>query len=59
MAPQSQPVSAAAPSAAGELAAAALLATLARDAGKPLIFRYEGRDVRYAQAQSGRTAECA
>ena len=44
MAPQSQPVSAAAPS-AGEIAAADLLATLAREAGKPLIFSYEGRDV--------------
>jgi Family of unknown function (DUF6428) len=40
MVPQSQPVSA-----SGEMAAADLLATLARNAGKPLIFRYEGRDV--------------
>jgi hypothetical protein len=44
MAPQSQPVSAAAPP-ADEIAAADLLAMLARDADKPLIFRYEGRDV--------------
>jgi hypothetical protein len=40
MVPQSQPVSA-----AEEITAAGLLATLAPDAGKPLIFRYEGRDV--------------
>jgi hypothetical protein len=45
MAPQSQSVSAAVPPAAGEIAAADLLAMLARDADKPLIFRYEGRDV--------------
>lgn len=44
MAPQSQRVSAAIP-AADELAAADLLATLAPDAGKPLIFRCDGRDV--------------
>jgi hypothetical protein len=40
MVPQSQPVSA-----AGEITAAGLMATLAPDAGKPLIFRYDGRDV--------------
>jgi hypothetical protein len=40
MAPQSQSVSA-----PGEIAAADLLATLARHAGRPLIFSYEGRDV--------------
>jgi hypothetical protein len=40
MLPQSQPVSA-----AEDITAAGLLATLAPDAGKPLIFRYEGRDV--------------
>jgi hypothetical protein len=40
MAPQSQSVSA-----PGEIAAADLLATLARHASRPLIFSYEGRDV--------------
>src|ERR1051325_1791800 len=40
MVPQSQPVSA-----AGEITAAGLMATLAPNAGKPLIFRYDGRDV--------------
>jgi hypothetical protein len=45
MVPQSQPVSAAMASAGREIAAADLLATLARNAGKPLVFRYEGRDV--------------
>ena len=44
MVPQSQPVSAATPS-AGEITAADLLAALAPDGGKPLIFRYAGRDV--------------
>lgn len=45
MASQSQSVSAAVPPAAGEIAAAELLATLAGAADKPLIFRYDGRDV--------------
>jgi hypothetical protein len=44
MAPQSQSVSAAVPR-AGEIAADGLLEILARHAGKPLIFSYEGRDV--------------
>src|SRR5262249_6143363 len=45
MASQSQSVSAAAPSAGVEISAADLLAMLVPDAGRPLIFRYEGRDV--------------
>lgn len=44
MTPQSQSVSAHAPP-SGEIAAVDLLAMLARDADKPLVFRYEGRDV--------------
>jgi Family of unknown function (DUF6428) len=45
MVPQSQSVSATTLRPAGEIGAAELLETLARHAGKPLIFSYEGRDV--------------
>ena len=41
----SQPFSSASPPPAGEIAAAELLAALAPHAGKPLVFRYGGRDV--------------
>jgi hypothetical protein len=44
MPPRSRTLSAP-PSPAGEIAAAALLAALARHAGKPLVFSYDGRDV--------------
>jgi hypothetical protein len=44
MGPQSQSVSATLPR-ADEIAAADLLDVLARHADKPLIFRYDGRDV--------------
>jgi hypothetical protein len=43
MVPQSQPVSALPRT--GEIAAGELVEILARHAGKPLLFRYEGRDV--------------